>query len=460
MEEIALRALPREEIEDDGLSESTDSLHQGQHHNLSHRDPISNHSKSEHSPVPEPYHGRQNPTTAPLSKCTSVSSGVADRLGTSDHCHPPESNDVKAVPLLASPWASAPLSSVTYQSPHLQIETQTAARRDHTSFQEVQPQRDSNWILDQVKSPNLSKPQNDHVDEEDGAIDAEPSEDEEYQPTGAINYSGQRTLQRISNKPKSRSRRLANSVTFTPTSKPKAPAETGATTCPYCRQHFSSEATLHKHTLVTHTRPFHCLFARYGCPHTFGSKNEWARHIRRQHLRLEIWKCDIGKCEKAKSEFDRKDLFTQHMRRMHPEVFPSTEPKLDRMELARTEILIQQRCHIALRSLPSNLICTICSDPSSSHTKPSPLPLGTFETAMEHYAGHLEKGEGLGEEQQVLRHWLEKEGLLNWMGEGNGWEIVGCRNKKRHGQKSRRTSKRRVILKEGKQDDEYEWVFV
>ncbi|TKA71641.1 hypothetical protein B0A55_07574 [Friedmanniomyces simplex] len=66
-------------------------------------------------------------------------------------------------------------------------------------------------------------------------------------------------------------------------------------------------------------RTFPCPFAQYGCTSTFGSKNEWKRHVYTQHLRLGIWRCDqCSNGDRRPHDFNRKDLFVQHVRRMHP----------------------------------------------------------------------------------------------------------------------------------------------
>ncbi|KAI4122874.1 MAG: hypothetical protein LQ347_006351, partial [Umbilicaria vellea] len=162
-------------------------------------------------------------------------------------------------------------------------------------------------------------------------------------------------------------KRRTKTVTVSPTS-PLRPStitvpaisthgNTTSHTCPNCHQTFPTPSAMHKHNLTSHTRPFVCTFGPYGCPSRFGSKNEWKRHVSSQHIQLGIWRCDQGDCvpqsfsphrrspssttgkrrgAKASdpddiivvgvgapdsaagfNEFNRKDLFTQHLRRMH-----------------------------------------------------------------------------------------------------------------------------------------------
>ena len=76
---------------------------------------------------------------------------------------------------------------------------------------------------------------------------------------------------------------------------------------------------------------FNCVFDFAGCEATFVKKNEWKRHVATKHLLLNYWRCAEGACAAAESSsqtpthtappngsiFNRKDLFTQHLKRMH-----------------------------------------------------------------------------------------------------------------------------------------------
>lgn len=121
---------------------------------------------------------------------------------------------------------------------------------------------------------------------------------------------------------------------------------------------FEDQAMLDAHVKKQHTRPFHCVFHFAGCSSTFASKNEWKRHVTCQHLLLHYWLCEEDSCAKQSNSasasqaaspcsgpgsrrsraawhatsssatipppnlpegvwFNRKDLYTQHLRRMH-----------------------------------------------------------------------------------------------------------------------------------------------
>lgn len=122
--------------------------------------------------------------------------------------------------------------------------------------------------------------------------------------------------------------------------------------CRECKAGFKDADSLHNHVRKLHTRPFHCVFHWAGCESTFASKNEWKRHVMSQHILLQYWVCQVETCSKVVNRvngvggvggvggihgsdnalnggavsgfslpngaiFNRKDLFTQHLRRMH-----------------------------------------------------------------------------------------------------------------------------------------------
>ena len=101
-----------------------------------------------------------------------------------------------------------------------------------------------------------------------------------------------------------------------------APAHLSCPDCP--GKTWKNRDDLAKHKRRQHTRPFFCVFHFAGCSATFSSKNEWKRHVLSQHLLLHYWVCTEGRCAQLTNGrrergpiFNRKDLFTQHVRRMH-----------------------------------------------------------------------------------------------------------------------------------------------
>ena len=179
------------------------------------------------------------------------------------------------------------------------------------------------------------------------------------------------------------------------------------------------------------TRPFLCPLAFYGCQSSFSSKNEWKRHVATQHIRQGFWRCDL--CAKTvdpaddrivyHNDFNRRDLFAQHLRRMHARnpmnstakgIVPVTEENLaDHL----------QRCFREIRMPPSQASCLFCD---RSFTGPN-----SWEERLEHVGRHLEKDAKPGTFSLDSKHWrndpeLEKyllrEGLIA-RGQDGDWRI-------------------------------------
>ena len=141
------------------------------------------------------------------------------------------------------------------------------------------------------------------------------------------------------------------------------------------------------------TRPFSCIFSFYGCWAKFASKSEWKRHISTQHIKLGFWRCDLcgypvdpmdGQPPNP-NDFNRKDLFTQHLRRMHSTPW-NRNPEPDKTEYPVTEDNIsdhQKRCFQSLRRLPRESTCLFCE---RNFTGPD-----SWEDYVEHIGRHLEK---------------------------------------------------------------------
>lgn len=156
---------------------------------------------------------------------------------------------------------------------------------------------------------------------------------------------------------------------------------------------------------------FICSFKRYGCDSTFGSKNEWKRHINSQHIKKSFWRCDLGNCNvsqqqrhpRVPNDFNRKDLFMQHVRRMHAPWGRAAAPssrKKDQFE--KQIILVTNRCHVRLRNPPPKSRCGFCS---STFTN--------WEMRLEHVGRHYEQGApGEEAEDPDLRDWALNEGVI------------------------------------------------
>jgi hypothetical protein len=159
---------------------------------------------------------------------------------------------------------------------------------------------------------------------------------------------------------------------------------------------YKDATALHRHTASSHTRAFICVFAFAGCTSTFGSKNEWKRHTLSQHLNLSAWVCELQACGKVQnqskngnttvksSEFKRKDLFTQHLRRMHA---PFSVKRMQKKDSEWEEYLkkLQVSCLRVKRQAPSKLSCPLASCKAVFEGS------RCWDDRMEHVGKHLEK---------------------------------------------------------------------
>ncbi|KAG6014830.1 hypothetical protein E4U54_004801 [Claviceps lovelessii] len=193
------------------------------------------------------------------------------------------------------------------------------------------------------------------------------------------------------------------------------------TRCSHCSHApFKDFSSLRKHVAAAHTRPFPCAFFFAGCTSTFGSKNEWKRHISSQHLCLQYYRCSTcpqGAAEGKGNEFNRKDLFTQHLRRMHApfqikRAISEDEGRLQAEWDAHVKEM-QQSCLVTRRQPPQRAACpkNDCHKMFEGHN--------AWDEWTEHVGRHMEKGEGpaLGADD-LLTQWALKEGIIEVKGDG------------------------------------------
>jgi hypothetical protein len=199
-------------------------------------------------------------------------------------------------------------------------------------------------------------------------------------------------------------------------------------TCKLCSHvPFKDAVSLQRHVSSAHTRAFICVFAFAGCTSTFASKNEWKRHVSSQHLNLNAWVCELGACGKVQAspqkgsngvvkgaEFNRKDLFTQHLRRMHaPFLVKRQNKKNAEWEDKLKELQIS--CFRVKRQPPTRLACPVgdCGVVFEGGN--------CWDDRMEHVGKHLEKAalstgqNKLVVEQQddkFLVDWALREGII------------------------------------------------
>jgi hypothetical protein len=182
-----------------------------------------------------------------------------------------------------------------------------------------------------------------------------------------------------------------------------APRSKSQFQCKAC-DHSAKDATaLTKHVAAAHTRPYVCTFSFAGCGSTFGNKNEWKRHVNSQHLCLQYWLCSVGPCSQSKAstprnsssstnsrnknggnEFNRKDLFTQHLRRMHSPFSVKRQQKKNTEWEDRIKEL-QISCLKVRRTPPTKTKCPVrtCGQLFEGPT--------SWDDRMEHVGRHLEK---------------------------------------------------------------------
>jgi hypothetical protein len=261
----------------------------------------------------------------------------------------------------------------------------------------------------QSHTDDMSEADADGESEEDVEAIPEPVSDEEYTP--------KRTRSRKARYPKVSPQYhpiKSGRVHKTPTK------SRGNLNCKQCdHTPFKDPTSLQRHVTSSHTRAFICVFDFAGCNATFTSKNEWKRHVSSQHLNLTAWVCDLGICGKnhasgksKPAEFNRKDLFTQHLRRMHTPF--QVKRNKDRKNAEWEEKLkdLQRECLITKREPPMQLACPLQS--CGVHFEGQ----GTWDDMMEHVGKHLEKAaSGLGEsvnqeDDGLLVEWALKEGIL------------------------------------------------
>lgn len=172
-------------------------------------------------------------------------------------------------------------------------------------------------------------------------------------------------------------------------------------------------------------RPFPCPLRLYGCQNTFASKNEWKRHVIIQHMDLNNYCCPI--CP-ARPAFNRKDLFTQHLERMHQpgEERPSRSrgnksPKRNSKTPKKNywaDTNVYEKALTKLREPPFSLECVFCDEPGFDGDE------FVWERWLEHTGRHLavwakqdptvdaDAYNIRWERDTLFRDWLHREGFL------------------------------------------------
>lgn len=207
-----------------------------------------------------------------------------------------------------------------------------------------------------------------------------------------------------------------------PARKPLAKAQPKFDTrCTLCSHvPFKDSSSLRKHIAAAHTRPFPCAFSFAGCTSTFGSKNEWKRHISSQHLCLQYYRCSqcpSSAAEGKGNEFNRKDLFTQHLRRMHaPFAIKKALTKGDSKLQTDWENHVKEMqisCLVTRREPPQHVACPKpdCGKEFEGHI--------AWDEWTEHVGRHMEKGDGLQiGVDGLLAQWALEEAIIERLDNG------------------------------------------
>ncbi|KAI1418664.1 hypothetical protein F5Y13DRAFT_184304 [Hypoxylon sp. FL1857] len=326
-----------------------------------------------------------------------------------------------------------------------------------------------------ISEPIGSYPEFESEDEITSGEEAEPfnlkqedREDDEYKPNQRYKRtkpnSGRNTRnrkRRSSSESASEAKRpkieLDNSNAIgRSTTKPMIQGTKGNFCCTECSKkvYFKDENGLQNHIKKQHTRPFVCVFGFAGCNSTFASKNEWKRHCSSQHLVLNYWICQQDQCSKVSSKaaparnrstlpcaqstslstlprgtiFNRKDLYTQHLRRMHipPSLKKQVKQRKPSPEWEARERQHQDQAKRTRCDLPSHMRC-----PAFGCNARFDGP-NAWDDRMEHVAKHLEKAvtgserpiEFGGEHDKTLIDWATRADIaIIERGEKGNWRL-------------------------------------
>lgn len=154
---------------------------------------------------------------------------------------------------------------------------------------------------------------------------------------------------------------------------------------------------------------FPCPLQTYGCTSTFSSKNEWKRHVATQHMRLCVWRCIW--CTDHINEFNRKDLFIQHLRRKHRQELGLQDANVRASERDTREDQVwsdaSARCYIELRSPPHESHCLMCD----VHFQGP----GSWDQRMDHMGRHLESARRDPDEPINSQDWRDDPSTRAWL---------------------------------------------
>ncbi|KAK5987255.1 hypothetical protein PT974_11379 [Cladobotryum mycophilum] len=190
-------------------------------------------------------------------------------------------------------------------------------------------------------------------------------------------------------------------------------------------------------------RPYKCVFDFAGCLTTFDTKNEWKRHVLTQHVCLNYWICEEGSCATTRgsgtqhrshllpalgSIFNRKDLYTQHVRRMHPQAIGHVLDSDGRLPSPEAADQLRQMQTAAFRQRVQLPYLTDCP---ADECKQKYRGASAWNSRMEHISLHLEPTSNQhissfefgGPKDQLLVDWASREDVGIIKRRRDGWQI-------------------------------------
>ncbi|KAI1208694.1 uncharacterized protein F4807DRAFT_146875 [Annulohypoxylon truncatum] len=358
-----------------------------------------------------------------------------------------------------NPRAEFPSRGYSMSSDDSGVHTEMCCRREKTEIvQPMSPEGFTPIVKEEINIPESIETypafeSDDEVTSSEEAlllsIKHEDAEDDDYKP----NQRQKRTKSNAGRHARNRKRRSSSGVSpelkrpkveFSnsntigrSTTKPMIQGAKGSYSCTECSKKvfFKDENSLQNHIKKQHTRPFVCVFGFAGCNSTFASKNEWKRHCSSQHLVLNYWICQQDQCSKASSKssparhrsnvhcsqyssssnlprgtiFNRKDLYTQHLRRMHipPNLKKQVKQRKPAPEWEARERMHQDEAKRTRCSLPTHMRCPAFGC-GGRFDGPN-----AWDDRMEHVAKHLEKAV-TGSEQPIEFGGKHDNTLIDW----------------------------------------------
>ncbi|KAI0885648.1 uncharacterized protein GGS22DRAFT_161508 [Annulohypoxylon maeteangense] len=358
-----------------------------------------------------------------------------------------------------NPRAEFPSRGYSMSSDDSGVHTDMCCRREKTEVaQPMSPDEFTPIVKEEIRIPESIEtyPAFESEDEMTSSEEAphldvkrEEAEDDEYKP----NQRQKRVKPSVSRYTRNRKRHSSsascselkrpkmefgssNTISRSST-KPMIQGAKGSFSCTECSKKvfFKDENGLQNHIKKQHTRPFVCVFGFAGCNSTFASKNEWKRHCSSQHLVLNYWICQQDQCSKTSSKssparnrstahcpqyssltsiprgtiFNRKDLYTQHLRRMHipPNLKKQVKQRKPAPEWELRERTHQDEAKRTRCNLPIHMRCPAFGC-GARFDGPN-----AWDDRMEHVAKHLEKAV-TGSEQPIEFGGEHDNTLIDW----------------------------------------------